>query len=196
MSVLSSKNTDSIVAAAIELFKTQGYANVSVSDICREAKVPRSSFYSIFAGKDDIIIYAVKNLKDDSKSVFADFVNAENDLERIWMLYDRYLKLAVEFGPELTGTLIAVELSKSVGLIDLFYAFNEWFVMLVRNCQNSGIIRNKNRPEDIVNLGVRIAIGAAYEWCRAKGSFDLRETAFREHEVLYDLAPEYRKFSK
>lgn len=51
MSILSSKNTDAIVAAALELFKTQGYAGVSVSDICRAAKVPRSSFYSIFPAR-------------------------------------------------------------------------------------------------------------------------------------------------
>lgn len=192
MSVSTSKNTEAIVSAALGLFKRSGYVNVSVSDICRAANVPRSSFYSIFAGKEDIITYLLRNLKDDYQSVFAEFLNAKNDLDRIWLLYDRYLSLAVEFGPDLTGTLLSLELQKSLGVFEFFDAFNEWFVKLIRNCQEAGLIRNRNRPEDIVVLGVRIAVGAAYEWCLSGGSFDLRKVALEEHEILYDVPPEYR----
>lgn len=192
MSIFTSKNTEAIVNAALELFKSKGYVNVSVSDICRAASVPRSSFYSIFAGKEDIITYLLRNLKDDYQSVFSEFLNAKNDLDRIWLLYDRYLTLAMEFGPDLTGTLFSLELQKPVGVFEFFDAFNEWFVKLIRNCQEAGLIRNKNRPEDIVVLGVRIAVGAAYEWCLTGGGFDLREVALAEHEILYDVPPEYR----
>lgn len=192
MSLFTSKNTEAIVNTALELFKSKGYVNVSVSDICRAASVPRSSFYSIFAGKEDIITYLLRNLKDDYQSVFSEFLNAKNDLDRIWLLYDRYLTLAMEFGPNLAGTLFSLELQKPVGVFEFFDAFNEWFVKLIRNCQEAGLIRNKNRPEDIVVLGVRIAVGAAYEWCLTGGGFDLREVALAEHEILYDVPPEYR----
>ena len=193
MSIFTSKNTEAIVNSALELFKRNGYVNVSVSDICRAASVPRSSFYSIFAGKEEIITYLLRNLKDDYQSVFSEFLNAKNDLDRIWLLYDRYLTLAMEFGPDLTGALFSLELQKPVGVFEFFDAFNDWFVKLIRNCQEAGLIRNKNRPEDIVVLGVRIAVGAAYEWCLTGGSFDLREVALAEHEILYDVLPEYRR---
>lgn len=196
MSVINSKNTEAIVSAALKLFRREGYVNVSVSDICREADVPRSSFYSIFAGKDEIITYLLRNLKEDYEAVFAQLIEAKSDLDRIWLLYDRYLSLAIEFGPDLTGTLFALELQKPVGVFDFFDAFNDWFAKLIRNCQEAGIIRNRNKPEDIVELGVRIAIGAAVEWCRTGGAFDLRETALAEHEVLYDVPPEYRRHKK
>lgn len=196
MKVINSKNRDAIAAAALELFKENGYESVSVSEICRRADVPRSSFYSAFGGKEDIIIYMLKSLKEDYASVVSRLMDAENDLCRIWALYERYLGLATEFGPDLTGALLALELKNQVGILDLFYAFNDWFVKLIRSCQRQGLIRNANRPEDIVTLGVRIALGAAYEWCRSKGSFDLRETALSEHEVLYDVPPEYRRHAK
>lgn len=193
MSTYASKNTEAIVSAALELFRERGYVNVSVSDICRTAKVPRSSFYSIFAGKDDIIRYLMRNLKEDYQSVFAEFLGAKNDLDRIWLLYDRYLSLTVDFGPELSGTLLSLELQKPVGVFEFFSAFNEWFVKLIGNCQAAGLIRNKNKPEDIVVLGIRIAVGVAFDWCRCGGSFDLREVAIAEHESLYDVPPEYRR---
>ena len=50
MKVINSKNRDVIAAAALELFKANGYESVSVSEICRRANVPRSSFYSAFGG--------------------------------------------------------------------------------------------------------------------------------------------------
>lgn len=193
MQPAGSKNTESIVEAALALFKKDGYIDVTVSDICREAGVPRSSFYSIFAGKDEIITFLVRSLKDDYRSAFRDFMEADNDLERIWMLYDRYLGLAMDFGPELTATLLSLELQKPMGLFELFDSFNEWFVVLIRSCQKSGLIRNQSRPEDIVTLGVRIAVGAAFEWCHSGGAFDLRETAISEHELLYDVPPELRR---
>ena len=71
MKVINSKNRDVIAAAALELFKANGYESVSVSEICRRANVPRSSFYSAFGGKEDIIIYMMKNLKEDYASVFS-----------------------------------------------------------------------------------------------------------------------------
>ncbi len=193
MKVVHSKNRDAISAAALELFKEKGFDGVGVSEICRRANVPRSSFYSVFGGKEDIIIYMLRDLKEDYASVVSELLEAENDLCRIWLLYDRYLSLATEFGPDLTGTLLALELKNSVGILDLFYAFNDWFVKLIKSCQRQGMIRNPNKPEDIVTLGVRIALGAAYEWSRTNGSFDLRETALREHETLYDVPPQYRR---
>lgn len=192
MSISNSKNTEAIVSTALALFKRNGYINVSVSDICREANVPRSSFYSIFAGKEEIITFMIRRLKEDQQAVFSDFIGAKNDLERIWALYDRYLKLAVEFGPELTGTLLSLELQKPVGVSQFFDAFNEWFEKLIANCQEQGLIRCRSKPEDIVVLGVRIAIGAAFAWCSSGGSIDLRETAISEHEILYDVPTEYR----
>lgn len=193
MKVVNSKNRETISAAALELFKEKGFDGVGVSEICRRANVPRSSFYSVFGGKEDIIIYMLRNLKEDYTAMFSELLGAENDLCRIWMLYDRYLSLATEFGPDLTGALLALELKSPIGILDLFYAFNKWFVKLIRSCQRQGMIRNPNRPEDIVTLGVRIALGAAYEWSRTNGSFDLRETALREHEILYDVPDEYRR---
>lgn len=196
MSVANSKNTEKIVSAALELFKGKGYANVSVSDISRAAGIPRSSFYSLFSGKDDVIIYMLQGLKNDYQQVLIMLASAQNDLERIWMIYDRYLKLTMEFGADLSSTLMELELREKIGIFDFTEVLVPWLVTLVRNCQNAGMIRNANSPENIVNLGMRIAIGAAYEWCRTGGSFDLREKALSEHEILYDVPPEYRIYNK
>lgn len=196
MSAANSKNTDKIVNASLKLFKEKGYANVSVSDISRAAGIPRSSFYSLFAGKDDVIIYMLEGMKGDYQQVLTQLASAKNDLERIWMIYDKYLMLTMDFGADLASTLMELELREKIGIFDFTEVLTPWLVTLVRNCQNLGYIRNQNSPENIVNLGMRIAIGAAYEWCRTGGGFNLRDRALSEHEILYDVPPEYRIYNK
>ena len=196
MSAANSKNTDKIVNASLKLFKEKGYANVSVSDISRAAGIPRSSFYSLFAGKDDVIIYMLEGMKGDYQQMLTQLASAKNDLERIWMIYDKYLMLTMDFGADLASTLMELELREKIGIFDFTEVLTPWLVTLVRNCQNLGYIRNQNSPENIVNLGMRIAIGAAYEWCRTDGGFNLRNKALSEHEILYDVPPEYRMFNK
>lgn len=39
---------ESIAKCAIELFKTEGYNNVSVNEICEKVPVSRSVFYTMF----------------------------------------------------------------------------------------------------------------------------------------------------
>lgn len=195
MGASNSRNTDKIINAALELFKEKGYANVSVSDISRAAGIPRSSFYSLFASKDDVIIYVLQRLKGDYQDILSQLASAKSDLERIWMIYDRYLQLTMDFGPDLTSTLMELELREKIGIFDFTAVLAPWLSKFVKNCQDAGLIRNQNKPEDIVNLGIRIAIGAAYEWCRSDGSFDLREKALSEHEILYDVPPEHRIYN-
>ena len=196
MATSNSKNTDKIVNAALALFKEKGYANVSVSDISRAAGIPRSSFYSLFAGKDEVIIYVLEGLKGDYQEILTQLASAKSDLERIWMIYDKYLKLTMSFGADLASTLMELELREKIGIFDFTEVLAPWLITLVRNCQSAGMIRNQNSPENIVTLGMRIAIGAAYEWCRSDGSFDLRDKALAEHEILYDVPPEYRMYNK
>ena len=196
MSTANSRNTDKIVNAALQLFKEKGYANVSVSDISRAAGIPRSSFYSLFASKDEVIIYVLQGMKGDYQDILSRLASAKNDLERIWMIYDRYLQLTMEFGPDLTSTLMELELREKIGIFDFTEFLAPWLAKFVKNCQDAGFIRNQNRPEDIVVLGMRIAIGAAYEWCRSGGEFNLRQRALSEHEILYDVPPEYRIYNK
>lgn len=196
MATSNSKNTDKIINAALALFKEKGYANVSVSDISRAAGIPRSSFYSLFAGKDEVIIYVLEGLKGDYQEILTQLASAKSDLERIWMIYDKYLKLTMSFGADLASTLMELELREKIGIFDFTDVLAPWLITLVRNCQSAGMIRNQNSPENIVNLGMRIAIGAAYEWCRTGGSFNLRDKALAEHEILYDVPPEYRMYNK
>lgn len=188
----NSKNAEAISLAARELIKEKGYRGVTVQDICKRSGVSRSSFYSLFSGKDDVLIKMVRSLKEDSDRILSHFVTARNDLERIWWLYDTYLNVARDFSPDIMVSFLSVDAQNDIGFLEQFYLYNDWFKTLVKGCQRQGIIRNSSSPEELVDAAVYSAFGTVLEWCRKKGSFDLREHSFTAHEAIYDVHPDYR----
>ena len=45
---------------AVELFKQNGYDNVTLNDICRACHISKNTFYYYFTGKDDLIRQLLK----------------------------------------------------------------------------------------------------------------------------------------
>ncbi|MFJ4224369.1 TetR/AcrR family transcriptional regulator [Microbacterium sp. NPDC089695] len=50
-----SDSRDAVVAAALELFQTQGFDQTSVEQIAKAAGVSRSTFFRQFGGKEDVV---------------------------------------------------------------------------------------------------------------------------------------------
>ncbi|WP_144877002.1 TetR/AcrR family transcriptional regulator [Microbacterium sp. 1.5R] len=50
-----SDSRDTVVAAALELFQTQGFDQTSVEQIAKAAGVSRSTFFRQFGGKEDVV---------------------------------------------------------------------------------------------------------------------------------------------
>ena len=192
----TSKNTERIVSAALELFAQKSYASVMVKDICQAANVSHSSFYSVFTGKDEILLYILRGYKDDFEGTMRLLLNKDSDLEKLWLLCVKYLSLAESFGPELMAAVFSLELS---GKLDLTLAIHEyadkymdWFVRFARNCQTAGIIRNRSSAESLVPIGMKLTFFIVYEWCISKGAFPLRDRAIEAMETFYDIDPAYR----
>ena len=85
-----------------------------------------------------------------------------------------------------------VDMQEGIGFMEQFYLYNDWFCTLVKNCQQKGIIQNKNDHKALVNSAVYSAFGILFEWCRKRGEFDLAREAFTAHEAIYHVHPDYR----
>lgn len=84
--------TASLIAdTAMELFRKKGYESVSVNSICEQAGVSRVTFYSIFSNKDQIIGFILNDFQNQFKEDFSSFIAAENDFERVMILFNYYV---------------------------------------------------------------------------------------------------------
>ena len=94
------KFKEEVAETAISLFKRDGYNNVTVNDICKACGISRSVFYSSFNGKRSILEYMVEKPQHNDDKSFMKFAHADNDFERIWQLFDRFITIAYDFGPK------------------------------------------------------------------------------------------------
>ena len=183
---------EDIAHGAIELFKARGYKNVSVNEICEHCGVSRSVFYSVFNGKRAILDYVVAKPRHTDDESFIKFANAENDFERIWQLFERFITIALEFGPELTSTLFIMQFESPEGIRAAVHSLDDLFATLAKNCAKVGIIETEEEPELLSKIATDLIVHELYVWCSQNGNFSLRERARQYAEVAYHVKPEYR----
>ena len=192
MAEAKTKQEKQISESALRLFREHGYENVSVGDICKAAGIARSTFYLTFPSKRAIIDKLIADARLDREDFFGDFVAAENDFERMWILCDRYLSVALGFGPEMTATLFSIELLENIDILDLTHEVDGWMIQLCRNAQKAGVIKNPEAAELIAPMSVSMAYYTTYEWAKRRGAFNLRQVTRRRSETFLNVAEEYR----
>ena len=188
----ASKLRDDIAKCAIELFKKEGYGSVSVNEICQTAHISRTVFYTVFKGKRSILDYVVAKPQQNDEESFRRFADAENDFERIWQLFERFINIALAFGPKLTSTLFIMQFESPEGIRDAVHALDDLFATLAKNCAKNGIIETEEPPEFLSRIATDLIIHELYVWCSQNGNFSLRERARQYAEVAYHVKPQYR----
>lgn len=189
---LSHKFKENIAKCAIELFKSEGYDSVSVNEICEKANVSRSVFYTMFKGKRGILDYVVSKPQQNDDEGFRRFADAENDFERIWQLFERFISIALDFGPKLTSRLFIMQFESPQGIRDTVHALDDLFATLAKNCAKNGIIETEEPPELLSRIATDLIIHELYVWCSQNGNFSLRERARQYAEIAYHVKPQYR----
>ena len=192
MQDLSHKVKENIAKCAIELFKSEGYDSVSVNEICEKANVSRSVFYTMFKGKRGILDYVVSKPQKNDDEGFRRFADAENDFERIWQLFERFIFIALDFGPKLTSRLFIMQFESPQGIRDAVHALDDLFATLAKNCAKNGIIETEEPPELLSRISTDLIIHELYVWCSQNGNFSLRERARQYAEIAYHVKPQYR----
>ena len=189
---MSHKVKENIAKCAIELFKSEVYDSVSVNEICEKANVSRSVFYTMFKGKRGILDYVVSKPQKNDDEGFRRFADAENDFERIWQLFERFIFIALDFGPKLTSRLFIMQFESPQGIRDAVHALDDLFATLAKNCAKSGIIDTEEPPELLSRIATDLIIHELYVRCSQNGNFSLRERARQYAEIAYHVKPQYR----
>lgn len=192
MQNLSHKVKENIAKCAIELFKSEVCDSVSVNEICEKANVSRSVFYTMFKGKRGILDYVVSKPQQNDDEGFRRFADAENDFERIWQLFERFIFIALDFGPKLTSRLFIMQFESPQGIRDAVHALDDLFATLAKNCAKNGIIETEEPPELLSRIATDLIIHELYVWCSQNGNFSLRERARQYAEIAYHVKPQYR----
>jgi len=183
---------DLIIETSMKLFKERGFEETSISDICREADISRSSFYCVFPDKNEIIHEIYRREVSSGEDMTKMLLTAENDIDRIWALLVKYISVWEDFGPDMCSVLARLDLKQDLDWVHERQQAVPWFVPLVRSAQKSGLVRNQSSPEELALVLVEAASQTCYEWSRSRGAFPFRPMVRKIAETVLDMDPACR----
>jgi len=177
--IQAEETRDRIYKSAINLMKTKGYENFTVSEVCREAGVSVGSFYSYFVTKYDILVEIFKKADDYFKDVVEENLMKGNGLDEI-VLYFRYYGTYIN----MTGTDLQKQLFSPKS--KMYATKGRYMVELLRKViargQEIGDITSDMTTDEILELLLITARGVSFDWCvEGVGNSDVIST----HRRLY-----------
>lgn len=158
---------------AMELFRRDGYDNVTIQQICRESNVTRNAFYYYFDSKEELFGSYFDNMTSFTHSMLANIQTLPNDWEKLWYIFEAHIKMAEGEGLSFCRASLKVNLDGHGNLLDKYYVSETITAPLIKNCQDQGLIRNMTEATKLVYLATRLIAGVIMTWCCKNGAFDL-----------------------
>jgi AcrR family transcriptional regulator len=168
----------------MRLFRSKGFQNVTILEICKAAGVTRNAFYYHFTDKEDLLCTYFSDAIPSQEELFTHILSLGSDWGKLWCLLDAHLRLMVREGVAITRALMKASLDNRETIVRNYVLTNTWCVPLIQNCIRSGVIETRLSAEELNFLMTRILLGVILSWCNQDGGFDLVE-AFRA--ALYQL---------
>lgn len=185
---------EEITKKGIELFKKEGFENVSIPEICRELKISKGTFYYHFQSKNEIIYEYIESFLADTNDVMAEVLGIESAKEQLWYLLRYVCEQTIAMGAEVLYAFYRVDmsgglkqLSPSRGTSYQYHSntFNKLFLKLIVKAQNRGEIDAKANAEDLLLAFNTIIVGTGLEWSCQNGQYDEIERLKRMFDIVF-----------
>lgn len=167
---------EKLLKAAVSLVNQYGMKYLTVRNICDEAGLSTGSFYNLFSGKDDLIMYYLRYVFLEYKDQAIQESKNLNSLEKCLLIYRYYIRCCKEVGVEFVSALYAANTNPVFDFLDrnpeealILDRVGEY----IEEGKAKGEIR-ADVPTDIAMLRIAtITTGSIFYWCTFKGDFDL-----------------------
>lgn len=169
---------------AMELFRKNGYDNVTIQQICSEANVTRNAFYYYFDSKEALLSSYFENIPNFTETLLANVLALPNDWEKLWYLFEAHLRLVENEGISICRAFMKVNIDGNGEFLTKYYVSETVTIPLLRSCQSSGLIQNMMEPSQLIYLATRMMAGIMLAWCCKNGEFDLIKNSKEAFRVL------------
>lgn len=177
-------NKTQLTEIGMQLFRANGFTNVTIMQICKAAGVTRNAFYYHFNDKEDLLCYYFSDVIPSQNDLFEQILSLGSDWEKLWRLLEAHLQLMEYEGVDITRALMKASLDNRDTIVKDYVLTNTWCVPLIQNCIHSGVIPSTLPAEEINFLMTRILLGIIVSWCNKDGAFALIPTF---QKALFDF---------
>lgn len=167
---LNTKNK--IYNAAVELLENNGYQNIRIEDICKQAGVSVGSFYTHFNSKNDILVEIFKRADDYFREEVSKSLGDKSVLDKIIDYFDYYAKYDESLG---------IDMAKQLYTFDNKMFITEGRYMqgllneIIIDAQKNGYLYLDIPAAEITKQLFVVARGVVYDWCLHDGGYNVRE---------------------
>lgn len=143
---LPEEKRERLIDAAIDEFTIHSLREASITNIIKQAEIPRGSFYQYFEDLDDLFFYLIKrfviNLSEQTLSIFEE---TEGDFQRVTVAYaETYIDFVMNSEKSSFYKVIYLNMNSRVK--------RKIFNAIIQSFQDSTAISNKFNMNSSLNL--------------------------------------------
>lgn len=174
---------------AIQLFKRDGYDNVSINAICQQVGISKTTFYYYFKSKEEIITDYLPSQDIAITDELPNILSLDTALEQYWALLSINLKMNAEIGRDLLGNVYISYLKNHSYYEPHFGKTYSISSKLLEKAQREGSVLNKE-PVELLNEAVCYTVrGVCMSWAMNDVEFDLLEKCKSAVKRILIIAP-------
>jgi AcrR family transcriptional regulator len=190
-----SETKSDIITKAIELFKSEGYDNVSIDQLCKVCGITKGTFYYHFASKDAIIFHYYSSLTPNLIDVIQNMVKQTSYKDKLWVLMEFWIDNTVGLGPNLLKAFMIADAENGLKHFSPYTSYKQGEIKntydmqieLIKQGQAQGTIRGSFAPEMLMLTFVSAMIGIAFDWSSNNGPYDEKEELHKIFEVVFSI---------
>lgn len=153
-----------IFQAALDLFRKNGYENVSVQMICNAAGTTRNAFYYYYDSKEDLLSSYLDYLSPSDSGMMEGILKQPDDWSKLLYIYEFHTRLFIQEGSDFARQLIVACIQSKKNMVGQYALSSSLCIPLIQQCQVNGYIRSPLPAEKLDHFVSRIFYAAIIEW--------------------------------
>jgi AcrR family transcriptional regulator len=176
--VIRSKDTAMIIRKkALQMFRENGYSNITIDDICKAVDVAKSTFFYHYKNKDQLLSSFFDNEYQVTPELFEMIATSDNSWDIFWACISQTIERSIEAGSEIISQIISNDLRDHTDfLITDMARFEKVYVDIIGKGQEGGHFNNTNDSYLLYQSALSLVRGFLVKWCIDRGGFDLLDS--------------------
>lgn len=183
---------EKINQTAMELFREQGYANVTVQEICTACGITKPTFYKYVGSKENLLLQFYEKTVHKILIGAHKFLELDSHYAQLLLIFQTLIRRTKEYGRDFFGQMFAANLARDHGSLDLQDDLTKLGVLIIRNAQKAGEIANTSDPAILYRSIAYMYTGYECMWCIKGDQLDWETELLESIENLLQVRKDLR----
>ena len=180
-----------IQSCALKLFQEEGYENVTVVQICKEAGITKRTFYYHYDSKAELLFGLIDLIGIQAEHLLDSLAEQKTNIGILWTLMSVYAIHSNNYGPEIIRQLYALT---ARGEIREDFPYSTYLyhtaVRTLKNASLAGEIPNPSDPEELAFALYHCFRSVSMTWASSDAAFDQVQAFRRVFAAILGVSPD------